>query len=113
MAYRIPLSPYPNQTFNMSIPVNDTNVDLTITLNYNSVAEYWMMTVTDTNTEEVIFSQLPLLCSFGDFGNMLRQLGYKLIGSAFVFPSNFTLPSRPDDKNLGTDYKLLWSDNGV
>ena len=113
MAYRIPLSPYPNQTFSASIPVNDENKDLKFELSYNSVAGYWMMTVSDVQTEEVIFSQLPLLCSFGDFCNMLRQLDYKLIGSAFVFPVNFTKASMPNDKNLGSDYTLLWSDNGV
>lgn len=111
MPYKIPLAPYPNQTFNTTIPINDRNVDITITLNYNEVAQYWTMTVVDTVEEKVLFSQLPMLTSSMDFANMLCQLGYKEIGSAFIFPTNFTQASRPNDKDLGKNYQLIWSDN--
>ena len=111
MPYKIPLRPYPNQTFYTTIPINDRNVDLTITLNYNDVAKYWSMTVVDTVEDKVLFSQLPLLTSFMDFSNILCQLGYKAIGSAYVFPTNFTVASRPNDIDLGKNYQLIWGDN--
>lgn len=113
MAYKIPLSNYPNQTFYTTIPVNEGNIDFTVTLNYNSVAEYWTMTLVNTTTQEVLFSGLPLLTSYMRFANILAQLGYKLIGSAYVFPLQWTEAARPDDTNLGKDYVLLWSDNGI
>lgn len=109
--YKIPLTNSPNQSFNVIVPVNDENKDLTLTLNYNEVADYWSLTIADTGTNQVIVSQIPMLESYNDFSNILIQLGYLEIGSAFVIAIDETLDSRPDENNLGTKYILVWGDN--
>lgn len=109
--YKIPLTNSPNQTFNVIVPVNDENKDLTITLNYNEVADYWAATIAETQTGNVLISQIPLLESYHDFSNILIQMGYMEIGSAFVIAIEETPICRPDENDLGTKYILVWGDN--
>lgn len=113
MAYKIPVSNYPNQTFNVSIPVDEGNIEFEFTLNYNVIADYWVMSAKNAKTQEVLFSRLPLLVSYMRFSNILSQMGYKLIGSAFPFPIQWTKLARPNDDDLGKNYTLLWSDSNV
>lgn len=109
--YKIPLTNSPNQTFNVIVPVDEENKDLTITLNYNEVADYWSISIADTQTEKALVSQIPMLESYMDFANILIQLGYLGIGSAFVVAMQETKECRPDGENLGTKYILIWGDN--
>lgn len=109
--YKIPLTNSPNQSFNVIVPVNDENKDLTLTLNYNEVADYWSLTIADTQTGQDLVSQIPMLESYNDFSNILVQLGYLEIGSAFVIAIEETKLCRPDSDDLGTKYILVWGDN--
>ena len=109
--YKVPLSNYPNQTFSTAIPVNGQNLYFVFNLWYNYAAGYWLMTITDQQTEKVLISNLPLLSSTYDFANMLRQYGYKMIGNAYIAPKSGNKLSMPDNTNISTDFVLLWSDN--
>lgn len=107
----VPLTPLPNQTFNIVIPVDGVNKTFKFDLWYNEVAEYWLLTATDIKTQEVLFRNLPLLTSTSTTFNILRQLNYKNIGMAGVLPRVVEYSkSMPNDKNLGTDYVLIWGD---
>lgn len=109
--YKIPLTNSPNQNFGVTVPVNGKNMDFNITLNYNEQAQYWAMTVTDALTNEIYFSQLPMLFSFVEYANIITQLSYKLIGSIYITAITETELSRPNDSDIGTYYILVWSDN--
>lgn len=108
---RIPLYPYPNQTFQCRVPVNGQNKNFRFNLWYNEQAKYWLLTLIDVDKEEVIFSNLPLLCSGVYFHDILSQLGYKEIGMCFVVPTSKDNVGMPNDKNLGTSYIVVWGDN--
>lgn len=115
MPYVIPLDPIPNQTFRCSIPVDDGNIDLEITLRYNVIANYWSMSCANAETQEVYFTNLPLLSGYNKMTNLACQLGYKSIGSICIIPLDELEPteSAPDDTNLGDKYVLVWTDNNV
>ena len=107
----VPLSNSPNQTFNIVVPVDGENRTFKFDLWYNEVAEYWLITATDTKTNTKLFDNLPLLTSYGEFFNILTQLTYKKIGTAGVLPNSADFKkSMPNDKNLGTEYVLIWGD---
>ena len=101
---------FPNQKMVVVVPVDDENRFFEIEANYNEIAEYWTMTIRDVETGKDILTGIPLLTSFGDFANIMKQYGYKNIGSVYVYPKQFTKASRPNDTNLGTDYIILWGD---
>lgn len=109
--YKIPLTNSPNQTFMATIPVNGENKTFTITLNYNSIANYWTMNLVDSGTSQILFAGLPLLFSFYKFANMITQLAYMQIGSIYICPIQETPESMPDSENIGQKYILVWSDN--
>lgn len=109
--YKIPLTNSPNQTFSVTVPVNGENKDFTFNLSYNEQAGYWFLTLSDSISQEIIFSQLPLLCSFDGFSNIITQLSYKLIGSIYIAPLQETANSMPNDEDIGTKYILVWGDN--
>lgn len=108
---RIPLYPYPNQTFQCRVPVNGGNKNFRFNLWYNEQAEYWLLTLVDVDKEETIFANLPLLASKNNFADMITQLDYKMIGMCFVIPQITDKASAPDDENLGTGYIMIWGDN--
>ncbi len=111
--YNIPVTNYPNQTFQCTIPVNGENKEFIMKLNYNPIAEYWSLTLIDSITEKEIFSQLPLLTTLYQFwSNIGFQLTYKEFGEIYVVPiGDDTKASMPNSDNLGKTYCMLWGDN--
>lgn len=109
--YKIPLTNSPNQTFSTTIPINGENKSFVFNLKYNYVAKYWLLTISDAATEQILIANIPLLSSTFDFASILKQFEYKLIGNAYVIPVyDFSL-SAPDNTNVGTDFALMWGDN--
>lgn len=109
--YKIPLTNYPNQTFSTAIPINGVNRYFVFNLWYNYQACYWLMTITDQQTEQVLASNIPLLSSTYNFSNLLRQMGYKNIGECYIAPLGNKRLSMPDNTNIGTDFVFCWGDN--
>lgn len=109
--YKIPLTNSPNQTFSTTIPINGENKSFVFNLKYNYIAKYWLLTISDAATEQILIANIPLLSSTFDFASILKQFEYKLIGNAYVVPVyDFSL-SAPDNTNIGTDFALMWGDN--
>lgn len=109
--YKVPLTNSPNQTFEITIPVNGKNKTFVFNMWYNYFAEYWLLSIIDSQTEQFIVSNTPLLSSTYDFANMLKQYGYKLIGNAYIAPISNKKLSMPNNENIGSDFVLLWGDN--
>ncbi|RGX53194.1 hypothetical protein DWV16_17235 [Anaerotruncus sp. AF02-27] len=110
MAFReIPLTTDPNQTFAITLPVDDKNISLIFELRYNTVAEYWVLDIYD-NERNPILATVPLVTGDYPSANLLEQFEAFEIGSAFIVPSGQTVTGRPDDTNLGSDFVLVWGD---
>jgi len=107
----LPSTSDPNQNFRCVIPVDDRNIALLFDMNFNTVAGYWVMSITDDLTGEMLISGLPLIAGQYPSANLLSQYTYLQIGSACMVKIN---PDNPDDmpngNNLGTDFLLVWGD---
>jgi len=109
--YTIPLTSDPNQTFRCTIPIEGNNLTLLFKLRYNSESEYWAMTLTDGQTNEMLVDSVPLLAGEYPAANLLEQYAYLNIGSAVIVKMNPDAEgANPGPDNLGTDFKLIWSD---
>jgi hypothetical protein len=106
----VPLTSDPDQTFKITLPVNNKNLTLGLRFRYNTEGIYWYMSITDSNGN-LLIDAIPLLC--GDFpaANMLGQYSYLNIGSAFIIKVGTAEMDSPDDTNLGTEFVLVWGDN--
>ncbi len=112
MYFEIPLTSDPNQSFRCTIPVNDNNMTFVFDIRYNSIAEYWVMTITDDLTGEILIDSLPLIAGEYPTINILSGYEHLRIGSAYIVKSNpDNLSVCPNDLNLGTDFILVWGDN--
>lgn len=102
-----------NQTFEVTLNIDNTIRIFGITLYYNRIAGYWVMKIIDPKTNTILLDSIPLLT--GGFGaaNILGQYKYLKIGSIFLIKNGSVTDDYPKENNLGTDFKLLWSNTPI
>jgi hypothetical protein len=82
------------------------------TLRYNWVAEYWIMSVADAVSGQMLVSDIPLIAGEFPAANLLEQYEHLRIGAAVLVKTNpDNTDHAPNGKNLGTDFQLVWGDN--
>lgn len=105
----IPLDTSPNQSFQVTVNVDGNLITVALTLEYNAMAGYWVMSISDL-AGNLILDSIPLLTADWPAANLLAQFQYLGLGSVFVLNVSGPLPiDYPDDSDLGTDFQLLWS----
>lgn len=108
----IPLTTDPDQFFTCSLPIDNNNVTLSFRLRYNTVAEYWVITIADVYGNPIIDS-LPILDGRYPSANLLGQYKYLNIGSVYIAKNGKVDGDRPNDTNLGSEFLLVWGDTNV
>jgi hypothetical protein len=108
----IPLTNNPNQTFTVTLNVDNSNLTLTMIVRYNVIADYWVLTIINTSTQETILDSIPFVTGVYPASNILEQYAYLQIGSAYIINTDNAVLDYPDDSldSLGSDFVLLWSD---
>jgi hypothetical protein len=82
------------------------------TLRYNSEAQYWIMSVADAISGQMLIKDLVLLAGVYPSANILEQFEHLRIGAAVVVKINPDNTSfAPNADNLGVDFALAWGDN--
>jgi len=104
----IPLDSAPNQTWQVSVSVNGGVQTFFVILRYNEIAEYWAMTIEDSNQNLLLDSQ-PLLTGL----NLLRQFQSLQIGSIYILNVSGVAVDSPNSTDLGSDFQMIWADNKV
>ncbi len=105
--YVLPVTSQPNQTFKTVLPLGERNVELTIGLSFREVPGYWTMDITGKDGV-MLLSNLPLLKG----GNLLAQYGYLGLGYLTVVEVNPTGAEYPGASQLGSDFVLVWGEDG-
>lgn len=111
--YQIPISSDPNQTFNVTIPVDGKNITLGFYLRWNDQAGYWMMTIYNYLTNTYYIDSLPLISGILPSANLLKMFSYLRIGSCYLLNVSGTKDDYPTVSNLGTDFLLFWGDTEI
>ncbi len=101
----VPIQPVPNRTFSSKIPIDNQNRTLQFELQYNELADYWLLTIRDEAGADLI-SCLPVIPA----QNILEQYEYLGIGSAYVVPAQTVKEQWPSIDNLGSTWYLVWGD---
>jgi hypothetical protein len=104
----IPLDSSPNQTWQTSVNINGTVVTFFCEANYNEIAEYWTISISDQN-QNLLLSGQPMVAGL----NLLRQYQYLGIGSLYLINVSGTDEDSPSANDLGSNWQLVWSDNTV
>lgn len=108
--YRIPLTSDPDQSLQVTVPVDGRSLELKLRLRYNLRGECWTTDVTRAGENTPCLVGLPLLPGIYPHNDLLEQYRYLELGSAFCCQIQPTDLQRPDDATLGTAFCLLWGD---
>lgn len=105
----INLDSTPNQTFQVTLSVDEANLTLRFYLHYNEVAGYWVMTITDPKTGSILIDSVPLVTGEDPVSNILAQYAYLKIGSAYLINVG-GVSNDPSEDDLGINFALFWGD---
>ena len=111
MSQLVPLTSQPNQTINTVLSINGQNRALQLGFRFNEMAGYWIMVVSDSNTQSILIDSLPLVTGLFPAANLLGQYAYLGIGAATLVNAGNVAMDYPGSNNLGTDFVLIWGDN--
>jgi hypothetical protein len=137
MLQKVSIPIAPNQSFPVSLNVDGNALTLNLTISYNEMAGYWVMSIADVNNNLLVDS-VPMICGAYPAANLLQQQRYLAIGSAFIVNVSNTNESSansgngygeggfggggyggeggqggvdyPNASNLGVDFELWWDD---
>ena len=110
MAQIIPLTNDPNQTLTVALNVNGGVLRLGLFIAYSEMAQYWLMSVSDSQGN-LLLSSVPMVTGSWPAANLLAQQSYLNIGSAYIINLGQVPDDYPNANELGSAFLLLWDDN--
>jgi hypothetical protein len=111
MLQTIPLTSSPNQSLQTTVTINNTNVTFNLTVRFNEIANYWVLTIANASTNNIMVDSIPLFASLFPSGNLLAQFEYLQIGEWYLVNVSNLASDMPSNSNLGIDYVLVVGDN--
>jgi len=134
----VPLTTSPNQTATIQLSVDGNPLIVNISVSYNQMAGYWILSISDASNNLLIDS-IPMVTGTYPAGNLLQQQKYLNIGSWYIVNVSNLVSNNsgdgyglglygaggygglfvesgydyPDDTNLGTDFQLWVDDTPV
>lgn len=103
-----------NQNLQVSLSIDGRIVNLALSIFYNRIAGYWVMSINDVDANVMLIDSLPLVRGDWRATNLLGQYAYLGIGSVYLIKNTGdSSKDYPTEDNLATDFSLLWSDAEV
>lgn len=113
MSQIIPLTSSPNQSLSVNLQVDGAPLTLELQLNWNEMAGYWMLAISDA-AGKLLVDSLPLLTGWYPAANVLAQFGYLKIGSLFILnEGTSSFEDYPLRNDLGSNFVMLWGDTAA
>lgn len=103
----LPITSDANQTFTCTLSINNENISFVFNFIFNEIAQYWCMSMQDSNGNNII-SSVPLVPGIYPAANILEQYAYLGIGSAYLINVDGTTEEYPSESTLGVYWKLVW-----
>ena len=103
----VPMQTIPNHTFSAVIPFTNENKRLRFTMQYNEVAGFWFVDV--SQNDKMLLSAYPLIPA----QDILEQFQYLGIGHAYILPRTQISKQFPDYETLATEWAVVWGDDEI
>lgn len=100
----VPMQAIPNHSFSCVIPLNNSNIELRFTMQYNEVAKFWFVDI--SKDSKPLIAGMPLIPA----QDLLEQYQYMGIGHAYLIPRSELSQQFPDYETLSTEWYVVWSD---
>lgn len=107
----IPLDNSPDQSFLTTVSVDGNNLKLKLRLRFNTTSNYWVMSITDPKTGNLLIDNIPLLTGGYPAADLLGQYKYLGLGSAMIINAGNSSLDSPDENSFANgDFLLAWGD---
>ncbi len=100
----IPMQPVSNHKFSCKVYIDGVNVLLRFRMMYNELAKYWIVDI--YKNDDMVYAGLPFIPG----QNILEQVAYLGIGSAWIFPKSDVEEQWPSEDTLSSDWYVIWGD---
>ncbi len=101
----VPMQAIPNHSFSSVIPLDEGNIKLRFTMQYNEVAKFWFVDI--SKDSKPLIAGMPLIPA----QDLLEQYQYMGIGHAYLIPRSEITKQFPDITTINTEWYVVWSDN--
>lgn len=101
----VPFQGIPNHKFSANVPIDSGNTILKFHMSYNDLAKYWLVDIYKNDVP--VYAGLPLVPG----QNILEQVGYLGIGSAWIVPRSRAIEQWPSETTLESDWYIVWGDS--
>lgn len=96
------------QSQTVALSVDGSTLTLVLTVRWNAMAGYWVMTIQD-HYGNLVLDSIPLVTGYFPQGNILAQYAYLEIGSCTIVSASPNPSSDyPASTNLGTEWVMVW-----
>jgi hypothetical protein len=79
----VPLTTAPNQNFTVNLSVDGSPLTLNLTVSFNEMAGYWILSISNS-ANDLLIDSVPMLTGGYPAANLLQQQRYLGIGSWFI-----------------------------
>lgn len=104
----VPITGDLHQICRATILGDKSNLVLALSLDWNKMAGYWVLGISDPSTNDSILTNVPLLPGY----DLLGQYKYLGIGSAYLVNTGDQSILTPDSDNLIDNFSLVWKYSG-
>lgn len=101
----VPIKAIPNYKFSSKIAIDGKNITLGFELQYNELAGYWIVSISD-----IVGKYLIAGIAVVPAQNILEQYEYLNIGSAYIMPAQTVKEQWPARYTLVNEWYLVWGD---
>ena len=101
----VPFQAVPQRKFSAKVPIDGGNTLLKFRMTFNDLAKYWIVDI--YKNEKCVYAGLPLVPG----QNILEQVGYLGIGSAWIVPRSRVMEQWPSETTLESDWYIIWGDS--
>ena len=101
----VPFQGIPHRKFSAKVPIDGGNTLLKFRMTYNDIAGYWLVDIYKNDVP--VYAGLPLVPG----QNILEQVGYLGIGSAWIVPRSRAIEQWPSETTLESDWYIVWGDS--
>lgn len=98
-----------NQALSANLNVDGKILNLNLTFTFSEMANYWLMTVKDSNNN-VLLDSIPMVTGCFPGNNLLGAYMYLQLGSAYLVNVSNSGEDFPSQNTLARDWQLIWSD---
>lgn len=110
----LPLTDDPHQVMTLDLTLDGDPFHARIEVRYLPAPDLWVLSLWDEANGELLFNQIPLICSYGEINDLAVPFRHlrdgKGVGSLFVIRATDEPTSENPGKSSLTEFKVLLGD---